>query len=385
MQFLVLFPATVFIKQFGLLVGSLGLMGIACGLWIAALSTIGSTATLLLVAPALWVMISFPLLVCSEVNNLNEQLKAKQQKFDYRGLDLSSIMMPSAALELLKLLRELSRNSNQLNAQLDEISYSSEQVIGSANQVAANAAVQSEATTSTAAAVTEMTHSLSEVSQKVEAVHVCAQNTYSYADKGREQILALNEEIGLVEKDIKETRESMRLLDDYTSRVLNESESIHSIAEQTNLLALNASIEAARAGDAGRGFSVVADEVRNLADESKQCAATINSSIGSVNQQSQQVSENMREVVEHALACTERARKASELLEQIFQESDNVQQQVMVVSANTEQQTVATEEIARHVESVVESARANAEIARQTTEMANHLRQVTSTTMEVAK
>jgi methyl-accepting chemotaxis protein len=188
----------------------------------------------------------------------------------------------------------------------------------------------------------------------------------------------LIDEITKVKQEASDTLHAIQELNKNSEEVLTLSSAIETIAEQTNLLALNASIEAARAGEMGRGFAVVADEVRNLAGSSKTTAVDIINSIQLVTDKSANVSSNMQKVVELSESCSEKADGTNEVLKDIFAESDQVQQQIEIVSANTEQQSVATKDISKHLSEVVEIAQENAEIAKQTSELAGHLKTITS-------
>lgn len=275
-------------------------------------------------------------------------------------------------------IKELARQKSKLEELLSEISFSSEQVILSASKVAENVDSQSEATTSTAAAINEMTSSLENVAVNIGSVNVLACDALNNAKTGSVSVETLAEEFASVHKDVEQTREAMDVLGTYTDKMFELTSSIQSIAEQTNLLALNASIEAARAGDAGRGFSVVADEVRTLAANSRKCADDINSGILSVNEQRVQVIDSMSLVAEHANECCQKALTAASVIKNIQTESEQVQQRIMEISVNTNQQTQATVEISNNIEHIVERAAANTGVAAETTKVANYLRSVTS-------
>ncbi len=297
--------------------------------------------------------------------------------FDYRDLKMNAILYSASFSELLKTYRELSRINASYSQRMSEVEYSAAQVIETANQVSFNVRRQSDSTHSTAAAIVEMTQSLAEVNSKIVDVHDTAEQASNVAKTGHEHLSALHSEIEQVEREAESTQKEMAVLDQSTETVLRMSEAIREISEQTNLLALNASIEAARAGDFGRGFAVVAEEVRALAQRSNETASNIIGSIVSVKEQSKHIVLSMDNVVERAQRCLNQAATVDDVLKQIEFETCNVQEQIAIVSANAEQQRMATHEISEHVELVVEGALANADIAEQAERVASHLKNLT--------
>jgi methyl-accepting chemotaxis protein len=155
------------------------------------------------------------------------------------------------------------------------------------------------------------------------------------------------------------------------------TESIRKISSQINLLGLNASIESARAGSFGRGFAVIAEEVRNLAISTNNSSDHIANIINQVLSQSSNTVKSIKLVFDKTNACSEKAKNVNKMLEKITWATDTVQQETEVVSINVEQKVLATEEISRHVERIVQSTEANADIAKQTELVAEHLKKLT--------
>jgi methyl-accepting chemotaxis protein len=208
-------------------------------------------------------------------------------------------------------------------------------------------------------------------------VNDSAEQARKLAKDGITQLSDLSCYISQVEQQTSDTLAAIQDLNKNSERVLSLTAAIEKIAEQTNLLALNASIEAARAGDLGRGFAVVADEVRTLATVCKDTAANIINSIEAVRTRSDSVQNNMQAVAKLSKSCASKANHTQIVMQDIYNESDKVQQQIIVVSANTEQQSIATKEISARLDEVVQIAKSNADIADQTTELAGHLKNVT--------
>ncbi len=143
-------------------------------------------------------------------------------------------------------------------------------------------------------------------------------------------------------------------------------EMINSIAEQTNLLALNASIEAARAGDAGSGFAVVADEVKALANESKEQASRVEGMIGEVTEQIEGTAVNLEDADEHIDTGVNRVEEVTERLDDITTSVTEVTEGIEEVARATEEQAEMSSEIARYVDTAAEQAE---EVSRRLDEM----------------
>ncbi|MCF2948314.1 methyl-accepting chemotaxis protein [Paraglaciecola aquimarina] len=384
---LITFPIRILINQLGLRIGltilwALCLISIICLISNQFISSEALKASIALLV--IWVLFALNLCLKQELEQ-SEQLVSSADKITKSKHDNSSnsLFFNELNRKLAHLLKEQNRDKIKLTEQLSEIRYSSEQVTESALAVSQNVEKQSESTHLSAAAIEEMSYSLNEVVEKINTVKEAATHTSQHASSGSEQLSKLIEEVKRVKQEATDTLSAIQDLNSNTEEVLTLTGSIEKIAEQTNLLALNASIEAARAGEMGRGFAVVADEVRNLAGVSKSTATNIISSIENVRSKSANVNLSMSKVVELSQNCEQQAQGAGDILKDIFTESDHVQQQIEIVSTNTEQQSVATREISKHLTEVVEVAEENAEISKQTTQLADHLKNVTSTKKDV--
>ena len=326
-----------------------------------------------------WLLFGVQTCFCQDLSDFERALKnANPRSKEFQTFKANSLLFNNIGKELVLLIKETNRIKSSLAEQIAEIRYSSEQVSHSALSVSKNVEKQSESTHLSAVAIDQMSVSLTEVVNKIGTVEKAATNTSQLTENGRTQLAVLIDEITKVKQEASDTLHAIQELNKNSEEVLTLSSAIETIAEQTNLLALNASIEAARAGEMGRGFAVVADEVRNLAGSSKTTAVDIINSIQLVTDKSANVSSNMQKVVELSESCSEKADGTNEVLKDIFAESDQVQQQIEIVSANTEQQSVATKDISKHLSEVVEIAQENAEIAKQTSELAGHLKTITS-------
>lgn len=370
-------PVTLLIKGLGLLKTVVLLYVLVLSTFLAAVYFSIETFTVMSVL-TLYLMTGIFRTVFRDIRRFARLLgKIDTSEFDYRKIRFDTVLYSKALPELLRTYKDLNRINSSYSDRMEEVEHASAQVIDTANQVSVNVKQQSDSTHSTAAAITEMSQSLHEVSNKIIDVHAAADQASLVSKQGREELLVLHENVNQVEKDAEQTQRKMTELDQASDAVLKMSESIRAISEQTNLLALNASIEAARAGEFGRGFAVVAEEVRALAQRSNETATDIINSIGGVRAQSQDIVESMSAVVDKAQECMAQADSVDQQFSIIEQETHNVQEQIGIVSANAEQQKMATNEISEHVELVVEGARSNADIAVQAEKLASHLQSLT--------
>jgi len=141
---------------------------------------------------------------------------------------------------------------------------------------------------------------------------------------------------------------------------------IRAIAEQTNLLALNAAIEAARAGEAGRGFAVVADEVRALAHRTQVSTQEIEQMISKVRGGTQAAVDSMRGSVQHAGQILEFAEEAGKALEQIYQTAGQISERNLLIASASEEQAAVAREVDRNIINISDLSTQSAAGANQT-------------------
>ncbi|MCX8017611.1 MAG: methyl-accepting chemotaxis protein, partial [Rhodocyclaceae bacterium] len=215
--------------------------------------------------------------------------------------------------------------------------------------------------------------SIVEVAENTERVHAQSQESLSRSREGKETLERLISEIGRVKNAVNEMAGAVNEFVSSTVSITNMTREVKDIADQTNLLALNAAIEAARAGEQGRGFAVVADEVRKLAEKSAASANEIDSITRTLNSKSDLV----RTSIEGGLNDIASSEKSLEAVATAINESNRSVEQVglgldTIASATEEQRRVSTEAFT-NIEAIAAMAHDNSEAVEQTAESAQRL------------
>ncbi|GHU17945.1 hypothetical protein FACS189475_02600 [Betaproteobacteria bacterium] len=167
-----------------------------------------------------------------------------------------------------------------------------------AQQVAASSANQSSSTSAMAASIEEMTVSISTVSNSATDAQAVAHEAGEISDQGGGIIGQTVSEMGVIAQTVAQASQVIQTLGSESQQISSVVQVIKEVADQTNLLALNAAIEAARAGEQGRGFAVVADEVRKLAERTAQSTGDISTMIGKIQVSAREAVEEMEQVVQ---------------------------------------------------------------------------------------
>jgi methyl-accepting chemotaxis protein len=203
--------------------------------------------------------------------------------------------------------------------------------------------------------------------------HAASQSSATVAAEGGLIIHQAANEMGQISTAVNATAGSIKELESLSLQISSIVNVIGEIAGQTNLLALNAAIEAARAGEQGRGFAVVADEVRKLAERTGKSTQEISEMISRVQNSTQKAVHDMESGVVRANEGVQLAHKAGDSVVGIRAEAELVTTAVNGISHALKEQTIAAREIAQRVEHIAQGAETNSATASQTAASARHL------------
>lgn len=294
---------------------------------------------------------------------------------------------------LLKKLEEssvhLASSADQLMASSDQTSQATDQVATAIVGVASGAEQQTESIDATVEAINEISQGSVQIAQSSSAVTELTKAATEKAEEGGQSVNKTMEQMKSIDASVQESNEIIKLLSQRSNEIGTILEVITGIADQTNLLALNAAIEAARAGEAGKGFAVVADEVRKLAEQSQVSAQQIAELIQAIQQDTettvQQMSHVTEDVKDGLTVSVEAIRKFHEILASM----KDITPQMESISYTAEEMSAGLQEIDVVAKEIADFAKSNAatseEVAASTEEQLASMEEISLSAKSLAK
>lgn len=279
-----------------------------------------------------------------------------------------------------RLLQAMAKMQGKLRDTLQRISGSATQLASAAEELncvtdesAKGLTQQNNEIEQAATAVNEMTSAVEEVARNAVSTSEASKNATASAGDGRDLVLETVSAIERMSSDVQSTATLIGNLAAESRDIGKVLDVIRGLADQTNLLALNAAIEAARAGEAGRGFAVVADEVRALAHRTQQSTSEIERMIGSIQGGTEQAVDSMRNSTERAESTLNIAKGAGLALDTINTAIVEINERNLVIASAAEEQAQVAREVDRNLVNIRDLSVQSATGASQTSSASNEL------------
>ena len=328
------------------------------------------------IAALLTVLLAW-LLTRSIVTPLNRAVEAAQtiaggnltKAIEIDGKDEPARLLEALATmqtNLRKTIEQIAGSATQLGAAAEELSAVTEEASRGLQQ-------QNDEIEQAATAVNEMTAAVEEVARNAVSTSEASNQSTQAAREGRDQVVKTVDAIQTMTHDVQNTAQMIEGLAAQGRDIGKVLDVIRAIAEQTNLLALNAAIEAARAGEAGRGFAVVADEVRALAHRTAQSTQEIEKMVAGIQNGTGEAVSSMQQSNQRTQTTLEMARAAGVALEQITQSIHQINERNLVIASASEEQAQVSREVDRNLVNIRDLATQSAAGANQTSAATHEL------------
>ena len=273
--------------------------------------------------------------------------------------------------KLQRIMREVKDSTDQVLVTARQLATASQELTMSSNH-------QSEATGAMAAAIEEITVSIANVADNARHAHEMASEAGALSSEGANAVRGAVGEMNKISASVGDSKQMILDLEDKSHQISNIVKVIKEIADQTNLLALNAAIEAARAGEQGRGFAVVADEVRKLAERTTASTQEIGMMIAAIQQGTQGSVQGMELSSGQVQEGVQMAARSGDSMTRIETGTGRVQDAVNEISSALAEQSAAANQLAREVERIAQMSEKNGLSANQSSQAATHLEAMAS-------
>jgi len=291
----------------------------------------------------------------AELKGVLEKVAQGDLSVDIKVESKDEIGMISQSLkDALSSIKSLIAKSKTISSSLAS---SSEQLSATTEEISRNLKSQTERASQIASAAEEMSQTVVDIAKNASNIAEVSVTTAGVAKEGKDMTIKTANEIKVIEGAISKLSEVINILGDRSRQIGEIVTVIKDIADQTNLLALNAAIEAARAGEQGRGFAVVADEVRKLAERTAKATDEIAEMIRGIQSEVDVAEGSMEDATKKVASGVELSQKAANILGQILGKAQELQSMIQQIASATEEMSSVTDHITQDIGSIAEGSK----------------------------
>ncbi|MGA7827193.1 MAG: methyl-accepting chemotaxis protein [Geobacteraceae bacterium] len=272
-----------------------------------------------------------------------------------------------------RMLESMHNMVTSIKSTAEQVASASSQLYATSEQIATGAEEVASQAGTVATASEEMSCTSSEIASNCLMAVESSQRASDSASSGFAVVQETVDEMGRIAERVKESAQTVESLGARSDQIGEIVGTIEDIADQTNLLALNAAIEAARAGEQGRGFAVVADEVRALAERTTKATKEIGSMIKAIQMETKGAVTSMQEGVHEVEKGTVDAARSGQALQEILEQANSVTMQINQIATAAEEQTATTNEITNNIQQITEVVHETAKGSQESASAANQL------------
>ena len=309
----------------------------------------------------------------NRVSNLMQEIATGEGDLRQRLPDEGNDELAELGRRFNAFVTRIQTTIREVGTTTDQLASAAEELSGVAQETRRSVQVQGSETDQIASAINEMAATVQQIAGNANEVESAASDADRLAREGGKTVSSAQQSVNQLSEEIALSAGTIDALAQKSDDIQQVLDVIHAVTDQTNLLALNAAIEAARAGEHGRGFAVVADEVRQLARRSAESADQIRTMIDGFVTESRTAAERMRKSQERSGETVERINFATDALNTIERSVETIHSQVTQIAAAAEQQGQVAEEINKNVVRIVEAAQQSDTGVNQTSDASHEL------------
>lgn len=287
------------------------------------------------------------------------------------------------SLDVNRMIKELRSILENVKETIQSTASAAEQISSSTEEMAAGAEEQSMQVNEITHSIEQMTNTIIEMSKNITDVSQMSQKSSHAAKIGTEKTSDTKEGMNRIVQASQYAADIIASLANKTDQIGEITSVINDIANQTNLLALNAAIEAARAGEQGRGFAVVADEVRKLAERTTKATKEIAETIKSIQQEVKEADKSMANAKSSVYEGMKLTEEIDKVLQEIYQSAKNVSDLIDNIVAASQEQSISAEEISKNIENIASVSHQSTTSTGQIATAANNLARLTANLEEL--